>query len=145
MCCVCPAVMLWPLFPSAQLSVEALFVVNNVWSLAVVGCAVLTRFPQVCLQNETGHEAGVGQLEQIHKAHKVGGLSNFKKVYWGAWVAQSGARLTTAQVMISQFVGSSPTSGSVLTAQSLEPASNSVSPSLSLCPSPTCALSLSQK
>ena len=38
--------------------------------------------------------------------------------------------LTLAQVMISQFESSSPTSGSVLTAQSLEPVSDSVSPSL---------------
>ena len=37
---------------------------------------------------------------------------------------------TSAQVMISQFVSSSPISGSVLTAQSLEPASDSVPPSL---------------
>ena len=37
---------------------------------------------------------------------------------------------TLAQVMISHFVGSSPESGSVLTAQSLEPASDSVSSSL---------------
>ena len=44
--------------------------------------------------------------------------------------------------MISQFVGSSSTSGSVLTAQSLEPAWDPVS--LSLCPSPTCSLSLSK-
>ena len=44
------------------------------------------------------------------------------------WVAQSVKHLTSAQVMISQFVSSSPTSGSVLTAQSLEPASDSVSP-----------------
>ena len=36
---------------------------------------------------------------------------------------------TSAQVMISQLVGSSPASGSVLTAQNLEPASDSVSPS----------------
>ena len=49
----------------------------------------------------------------------------------GAWVAQSVERLTSAQVMISQSVGSSPVSGSVLTAQSLEPASDSVSSSLS--------------
>ena len=62
---------------------------------------------------------------------------------WGAWVAQLAERPTSTQVIISQFVGSSPTSGSVLTAQSLEPASDSVS--LSLCPSPTCALSLSLK
>ena len=49
-------------------------------------------------------------------------------------MAQSVKRLTLAQVMILQFVSSSPTSGSVLTAQSLEPASNSVSPSLSASP-----------
>ena len=52
---------------------------------------------------------------------------------------------TSAQVMISQFVSSSPTSGSVLTAQSLEPASDSVSLSVSLCPSITHTLSLSLK
>ena len=39
---------------------------------------------------------------------------------------------TSAQVMISQFLGSSPTSSSVLTAQSLEPASDSVCLSVSL-------------
>ena len=53
--------------------------------------------------------------------------------------------LILAQVMISQFVGSSPVSDSVLTAQSLEPASDSVSSSLSA-PSPLALyLSLSQK
>ena len=39
--------------------------------------------------------------------------------------------LTSAQVMISQLVSSSPELGSVLMAQSLEPALDSVSPSLS--------------
>ena len=39
--------------------------------------------------------------------------------------------LTSAQAMISQFMGLSPLSGPVLTAQSLEAASDSVSPSLS--------------
>ena len=53
----------------------------------------------------------------------------------GTWVAQSVKRPTSAQVMISRSVSSSPASGSVLTAQSLEPASDSVSPSLSA-PSP---------
>ena len=48
----------------------------------------------------------------------------------GAWVAQSVKRLTSAQVMILRSVSSSPASGSVLTAQSLEPVSDSVSPSL---------------
>ena len=49
----------------------------------------------------------------------------------GAWVAQSVKRPASAQVMISQSVSSSPALGSVLTAQSLEPASDSVSPPLS--------------
>ena len=40
-------------------------------------------------------------------------------------------RQTLTQVTISQLVSSSPTWGSVLTAQSLEPASDSVPPSLS--------------
>ena len=49
-------------------------------------------------------------------------------------MAQSVEHLTSAQVMISQSVSSSPASGSVLTAQSLEPASDSVSPSFSAPP-----------
>ena len=50
---------------------------------------------------------------------------------WGTWVAQSVKHPTLAQVMISRFVSSSPTSGIVLTAWSLKPASDSVSHSLS--------------
>ena len=52
---------------------------------------------------------------------------------------------TSAQVTISQSVSSGPTSGSVLTAQSLEPASRSVSPSLSAPPLLTLCLSVTQK
>ena len=52
----------------------------------------------------------------------------------GTWVAQSVKRPTSAQVTISWFVSSSPASGSGLMAQSLEPATNSVSPSLSAPP-----------
>ena len=63
----------------------------------------------------------------------------------GAWVAQSVERLTLAQVMISPFVSSSPASGSVLTAQSLEPASDSVYPSISAPLPLTLSLSLSLK
>ena len=64
---------------------------------------------------------------------------------WGAWVALSVERPTSAQVLISRFVGSSPASGSVPTARSLEPASDSVSPSLPG-PSPlTLCLSLKTK
>ena len=59
-------------------------------------------------------------------------------------MAQSVIRLTLAQVMISRFVSSSPTLGSVLTAKNLESALDSVSPSLSLpLLPPTRALSLS--
>ena len=71
----------------------------------------------------------------IHKCFK-------KSIFWGGWVAQSSERPTSAQVMISQFVSSSPTSGSMLTAQGLEPASDSVSPTLSAPPLHTLCLSL---
>ena len=63
---------------------------------------------------------------------------------WVAWVAQSVKQLTSAQVMISQFMSSSPPLGSVLTAQNLEPALDSVSPSLSASPL-LMLFSLSQK
>ena len=62
---------------------------------------------------------------------------------WGAWVAQSVKCWTSAQVMISQFTGSSPVLGFVLTAQSLESALDSVSPSLSALPRLMLCLSLS--
>ena len=54
----------------------------------------------------------------------------------GTWAVQSVKRPTPAQVTISQFVSSSPGSGSVLTARSPEPASRSVSPSLAAPPLP---------
>ena len=60
-------------------------------------------------------------------------------------MAQLVKDLTSAQVMISWSVSSSPTSGSVLTAQSLEPALDSVSPSLSAPPPLTLCLSLKNK
>ena len=69
---------------------------------------------------------------------------NIKKGHLrGAWVAQWVKRPTSAQVTISRSVSSSPTSGSVLTAQSLEPVSDSVSPSLSAPPLLMLCLSLS--
>ena len=51
-----------------------------------------------------------------------------------AWVAQLVKCPTLAQVTISWIMSSIPTSGSALTAQSLEPASNYVFPSLSAPP-----------
>ena len=76
-------------------------------------------------------------VSNVH-LHSIPSKSNALR---GAWVAQSVKRPTSAQVTVSPSVSSSPTSGSVLTARSLEPALNSVSPSL--CPSPVHALSLS--
>ena len=70
--------------------------------------------------------------------------------FWGAWVVQLVERLTSAQVMISRSVSSSPASGSVLTAQSLKPTLDSVALSLStpsqliLSLSPPLSLSLSK-
>ena len=58
-------------------------------------------------------------------------------------MAQSVKRPTSVQVMISWSVSLSPASGSVLAAQGLEPASDSVSPSLSD-PPPFMSLSVSK-
>ena len=58
-------------------------------------------------------------------------------------MAQSVKHPTLVQVMISQFVSLSPASGSGLTAQSPEPASDSVSPNLSAPPC-SCSVSLSK-
>ena len=58
-------------------------------------------------------------------------------------MAQSVKRPTSTEVMMSWLVGSSPAPGCVLTAPSLEPASDAVSPSLSTPPLLTLCLSLS--
>ena len=63
----------------------------------------------------------------------------------GPWVVELVGRLALAQVMILWSVSSSPTPGSMLTAQNLERASDSVPPSLSAPPPLTLSLSLSQK
>ena len=85
-----------------------------------------------------GEETGRTQLAVERRSH-------VKRHFGGAWVAQSVKRPTSAQVMISRSVSLSPASGSVLTAQSLEPVSDSASPSLSAPPPFMLCLSLSQK
>ena len=67
----------------------------------------------------------------------------FKKRINMGHLSGSVERPTLAQVTVSGFVGLSPVSGSGLIAQSLEPASDSVPPSL--CPSSTHTESLSLK
>ena len=63
----------------------------------------------------------------------------------GTWVTQLVKYLTLAQFMTSRSVSPSPMSGSVLTARSLQPASDSVSPSLSASPLLTLSLSFKNK
>ena len=63
----------------------------------------------------------------------------------GAWVAPSVERLTLAQVMILQLESLSPPLGSVLSAQRLEHASDSMSPSLSAPPPLMLCLCLKNK
>ena len=69
-------------------------------------------------------------------------ITNLKLLFRGSWVAQSFKCWTSAQVIISRLVSSSPAWGSVLTAQSLEPDSDSVFPSLSAPPQLVPCLSL---
>ena len=62
-------------------------------------------------------------------------ITNMPQIGAPGWLSRLGVQLLmSAQVVISQFVGSSPMSGSVLTAQSMEPASDVMS--LPLFPSP---------
>ena len=68
-----------------------------------------------------------GKWELLKKLYQ-----NKKNEYRGTWVAQSVERPTSAQVRISRSMSSSPALGSGLMAQSLVPASDSVSPSLPL-------------
>ena len=106
------------------------------------------------------HKGGMKRQVRGHTGHTISGrvqiqsvrcqdlsaspllYTAFKPDCLGAPAWLSRLSPTLAQVTISWFVSSSPASGSVLAAQSLEPALNSVSPSL--CAFPTHALSLSK-
>ena len=93
-------------------------------------------------RGELGDQEAVKGRELLQglKREKGEGLNSIENVNkGGAWVGQSVERLTSAQVMISRFVSSNLASGSVLTAQSLDPVSDSVSPSL---PDPPPSVSL---
>ena len=78
-----------------------------------------------------------GEAEGREGEEEVGGEKRWeggKEGGRGAWVAQSVKHLTSSQVMVSQLMSLSATLGSALSAQSLDPASDSVSPSLSAPP-----------
>ena len=79
----------------------------------------------------------------IFKINCNGGL--LMMIPWGAWVAQSVKHLSSAQVMISRLVRSSPLSGALLIAQSLESVLDSVFSSLPLPHLHSASLSLKNK
>ena len=79
---------------------------------------------------EDGGKHGWIPLQTDSKHHAINKRLKFNDV--GAAGSLSRLSLTSAQVIISQSVSLGLASGSVLTAQGLEPASDSVSPSLSL-------------
>ena len=95
------------------------------------------HFPSVLTFGKMSGEAVVSTCIALQQLE--GRLANNLR---GTWVARWVKHPTSAQVVISRSVSSSPVSGSVLIAQSLEPASISVSPSLSAPPPFALCLSL---
>ena len=89
----------------------------------------------------TLHEGRTGGFDTQKRRRQCdhSGQDESDAVTWGTWVSQSVKCPTLAQIMISWFMSLS----SVLTAQSLEPASDSVSLPLSLPLYPLRFLSLS--
>ena len=110
----------------------------NFYDLLGLQCQALTHSPPE-MRNVTLF------MDDGHRAVRKYQLPPNVMPGWGTWVAQSFVHPTSAQVMISRLVSSSPVLGSVLTAGSLEPASDSVSPSLSATPPLVLYLSLSLK
>ena len=107
---------------------------------------VITLIPQSWFQQLFGQIKSLQVCMYIQYFFaQVWRLSYFKRKYRGAGVARLVKHLTSAQVMISGSMSSSLASGSVLTAQSLEPASDSVSPSLTVPRPRSHSVSLSQK
>ena len=92
---------------------------------------------------DVGHYGGQGERPWVRERLLKGSGKRNGAGVGDAWVAQSVKRPTSAQVTISGFESSSPALDSVLTARSLEPASDSVSPHLSVPPLLKLCLSLS--
>ena len=112
---------------------------KDVFQVYRCGSEGLTQYGPLVASGEYSLNKRTSERAGVAKVHVWG---------WGwggTWVAQSVKCPTSAQVMISQSVSSSPVSGSVLTAQSLEPASDSMSPSLSAPTLLTLCLSLKNK
>ena len=99
---------------------------------------------QTAQPGNSGSSAAPTLHTDLQDGATAGAVCVSRRGFRGAWVAQSVERPTSAQVTISRSVSSSPESGSGLMAQSLEPASSSVSPSLSTPPLLVFCLSLSK-
>ena len=102
---------------------------------AIVLLEIYPKDTGVLIHRGTGTPMFIAMLSTIAKSWKEPKCPStdewIKKMWFrGAWVAQSVECPTSAQVMISWFMSSRPASGSVLTAQSLEPVSDPVSPAL---------------
>ena len=88
------------------------------------GPSSLLQFTRV----STPHHACTGVMPKLGLQ---GNTEKYSPKGAPGWLSQFSVWLHSAQVMISWSVGSCPTSGSVRTVQSLEPALDSMSPSLS--------------
>ena len=110
------------------------------WLVCLPGCLLLSL-----VNSSIGVEFSHHKIHpsQVYNPRTSGNTIKIQSIHcWGARVAQSVEHPTSAQVMISQLVSSSPTSGFLLSAQS--PLQSLCSP-LSLCASPAHTVSLKNK
>ena len=121
---------------------RSIFFLNIMWPRYICNI-ILTAFTQKFSEGQIFSLLDLG----TNCLWSVGSGGDLKRSNGGAWVLQSAKHPPSAQVMILQFVSSSPALGSVLIAQSLEPGLDSVSPSLSSPPLfvPCFSLSLNNK
>ena len=112
------------------------WIYNAVWAGFLIIHFESTPHTTFCCRSRQGSVTRKREMVLSSKTHR--------NVSRGAWVAQSVKRPTSAQVTISWSVSSSPAWGSGLMAQRLEPASDSVSPSLPA-PPHSCSVSLCLK
>ena len=126
-------------------STDFLFCVNLPESVSSA-CICESQLVEVSLEPKCGAHPGLTRNQKNSPRHATWLRVTINNCcYWGTWVARSVECPTSTQIVISWSVSLSPASGSVLTAQSLEPASDSGSPSLSAPPPLMLCLSLSQK
>ena len=117
---------------------------SKAWYLIFNSCIPFLKRALCTVFSSGASKPGSAPLQKVSERPTPCSCLRFISTKEGRLGAQSVKHLTSAQGMISQFMGSSPASGSVLTAWSLEPALDSVSPSLSAPPPRTLSLLLSK-